>query len=146
MEESVTQRVNEYRVKKGLSVNAMAKALGIRQETLNKQLTDGGYGVSTSTISLILMHYPDISAEWLLRGRGPMERGEEAPSDKDIVSVLRENIEALKEVNELLREKIRRLEGEKDDMEGHRLLSKAAQGKVKMLGGEGKEKISNVNV
>ena len=49
MEKTVTERVNEFREQVGLSITAMAKALNIGQTTLNKQLKDDGYGVSTAT-------------------------------------------------------------------------------------------------
>lgn len=128
MEDAVTQRVNELRDKDGLSVRAFAIKLGMLQETLNKQLKEGGRGVSVSTIVLILDVYPNLSAEWLLRGEGTMERaGTPSRSDGTTIADLRDNIASLKEVNALLREKIAMLEGEKDNMEGDRLVSMAAE-------------------
>jgi len=75
MEEIVTQRVNEFREKEGLSIRAFSIKIGMLQETLNKQLKEDGRGVSISTIVLILSAYPELSAEWLLRGEGEMKKG-----------------------------------------------------------------------
>lgn len=74
MEDIVTQRVNEFRQSLGLSNRGLALKLGMLPETLNKQLKEGGYGVSVSTIVLILSTYPNLSAEWLMRGEGEMAK------------------------------------------------------------------------
>jgi hypothetical protein len=58
-----------------LSILAFSKEININQTTLNKQLKDGGCGVQVSTLTQILDTYPDLSAEWLLRGEGEMKKG-----------------------------------------------------------------------
>jgi transcriptional regulator with XRE-family HTH domain len=119
MEDVVTQRVNEFREKEGLSIRAFALKIGMLQETLNKQLKEDGRGVSISTIVLILAAYPDLSAEWLLRGEGEMKKGEEwkvtqfIPVPNKEVEQLEDHIKTLKELNAMLREKIRVMEAEK---------------------------------
>jgi len=101
MEEIVTQRVNEFREKEGLSIRAFALKIGMLQETLNKQLKEDGRGVSISTIVLILAAYPDLSAEWLLRGEGEMEKGEWKVTqyipvqDNELVNALQSHIKDL---------------------------------------------------
>ena len=121
MEEIVTQRVNEFREKEGLSIRAFALKIGMLQETLNKQLKEDGRGVSISTIVLILAAYPDLSAEWLLRGEGEMKKGDEwkvtqfIPIPNKEVEQLEDHIKTLKELNTMLREKIKVLEAEKKD-------------------------------
>jgi hypothetical protein len=78
MEDIVTQRVNEFRKSLDLSILAFSKEININQTTLNKQLKDGGCGVQVSTLKQILDTYPNLSAEWLLRGEGSMEKGANA--------------------------------------------------------------------
>lgn len=120
MEEVVTQRVNAFREKEGLSIRAFALKIGMLQETLNKQLKEDGRGVSISTIVLILAAYPDLSAEWLLRGEGDMKKGEEWKvtqfipiQNNDLVDALKDHIATLKGENERMRKEIEEYRREK---------------------------------
>lgn len=64
-------RIKEVITYSGLSDRAFALKCGIKQNTLSRQL--GGVSeVSASTINAILDNYQEISAEWLLRGKGSM--------------------------------------------------------------------------
>ena len=64
-------RIKEVIALSGLSDRAFAIKCGIKQNTLSRQL--GGVSeVSASTINAILDNYEEISAEWLLRGKGSM--------------------------------------------------------------------------
>lgn len=64
-------RIKEVIAYSGLSDRAFALKCGIKQNTLSRQL--GGVSeVSASTINTILDNYQEISAEWLLRGKGSM--------------------------------------------------------------------------
>jgi len=47
---------------------SFAKAIGIEQVTLSRQL-NGQRGVSLDVIEAVLNTFPDVSAEWLLRGQ-----------------------------------------------------------------------------
>lgn len=71
MENIVYQRVNEILNNKQVSVNALSKLAGMAQTTLNTQLR-GERALSVLVIVKILEIFPDISAEWLLRGEGEM--------------------------------------------------------------------------
>ena len=59
---------SEYR-----SVNAFSKAIGVAQTTLSG-CTNGGKDPRSSLLVAILGGLPDLSAEWLMRGEGPMYR------------------------------------------------------------------------
>ena len=138
MENMVTKRIKEFLNGIGLTVNGLSKIINIGQPTLSKQLKDGGCGASLTTIVLLLQAYPDLSAEWLLRGEGSMKREEGLvimAQNDDLVEALKENIALLKENNAMLREKVRRLEaGEKDPVAscaGYGFI--AAEGSVKEL-------------
>lgn len=81
MENNVTQRFREFMGSTGLSILAFANAIGIPQSTLNQQLNGRNgknIGVQISVITATLAAYPDLSAEWLLRGEGSMEKGANA--------------------------------------------------------------------
>lgn len=71
MENIVYQRINEILSNKRVSVNGLSKLVGMAQTTLNTQLR-GERALSVFVVVKILEVYPDISAEWLLRGEGSM--------------------------------------------------------------------------
>ena len=59
--------------RKDVSVLKLSKEIGIPQTTLNSQV-NGRSTMSVDTFEAIANHFPDISAEWLLRGEGEMLR------------------------------------------------------------------------
>ena len=68
----IKDRIREIMLIKGTkSENGFSKAIGISQKTVNNQL-NGLRSVSLDFVNAILDTYPDISAEWLLRGKGEM--------------------------------------------------------------------------
>lgn len=120
MEDIITQRVNEFRQSLGLSILAFSKAININQTTLNKQLKKGGCGVQVSTLTQILDTYTDLSAEWLLRGKGDMKKGEEwkvtqfiPVPNNELVDALKDHIATLKADNERMRKEIDEYKREK---------------------------------
>jgi hypothetical protein len=113
MEDIVTQRVNEFRQDKQMSILALSKVLEMNQTTLNKQLKDDGCGVQVSTLVKILSVYPELSAEWLLRGEGEMKKGDEwnvtqfiPIQNNELVDALKDHIATLKADNERMRKEI----------------------------------------
>lgn len=56
---------------KNTTINALSKAIGVPQTTLNKAIKSQEFA-STNLIVLILDYFPDVSAEWLMRGKGEM--------------------------------------------------------------------------
>lgn len=70
-EKVVKQRVAEVFKECKISVNALAKAIGISQTTLNDQI-NGSSKISAATLLSLADFRPDVSAEWLLRGTGEM--------------------------------------------------------------------------
>lgn len=120
MEDIVTQRVNEFRQGKQLSILALSKVLEMNQTTLNKQLKEDGCGVQVSTLVKILSAYPELSAEWLLRGEGEMKKGDEwkvtqfiPVPNNELVDALKDHIASLKAENEHLRKEIEEYRREK---------------------------------
>ena len=104
------QRVREVIIEKERSVTRFAEVIGVAQTTLNQQLVVGK--IASSTLEQILVSYPDISAEWLMRGEGGMYKG--APSqdtlnDKQVIADLTAEKERLQNQVDLLNKVINKL-------------------------------------
>lgn len=94
MENDVIQRIKQVLYSNNVSITALSKKLGIVQQTLNRQISGNG-AMPLSTIDKFLSCYPDISAEWLLRGEGNMLKSftySHAPSStKELTIYIDEN-------------------------------------------------------
>ena len=84
MENSIIQRIAEIITSKGFSDNSFAKLIGSNQRTINQQLR-GDRKLSLDTVCNVISSFGDISAEWLLRGEGNMNKSEEKNSDIHIM-------------------------------------------------------------
>ena len=84
MENSIIQRIAEIITSKGFSENSFAKQIGSNQRTINQQLR-GDRKLSLDTVCNVINSFGDISAEWLLRGEGSMNKSEEKTSDIHIM-------------------------------------------------------------
>ena len=94
-------RIKEVIALSGLSDRAFAIKCGIKQNTLSRQL--GGVSeVSASTINAILDNYEEISAEWLLRGKGSMllQKEETEPGIDKLKSIVYTIANLQDEINE----------------------------------------------
>lgn len=94
-------RIKEVIALSGLSNRAFAIKCGIKQNTLSRQL--GGVSeVSASTINAILDNYEEISAEWLLRGKGSMllQKEETEPGMDKLKSIVYTIANLQDEINE----------------------------------------------
>lgn len=69
MDSTVAQRIKSILNDKQISIAAFAKMIGMLQVTCNRQIR-GDQAVSLAIIEGFLHVFPDISAEWLLRGEG----------------------------------------------------------------------------
>lgn len=110
MENVVKQRLREILEKYGSNPTQLAKMYNLNQKTVHNQINSTTQ-LSASIILLILETYPDISAEWLMRGRGEMILSDDAEistsSDnisEDDIRLLRERIISLEAENKVLRE------------------------------------------
>lgn len=101
MESGVKQRVIDLAENKAESICGFAKAINVAQTTLSEYLNNGKIP-SFKVVNGILEAYPDVSAEWLLRGEGTMYKTTELPP-VDVSS--EESIEHSAEVARLVREK-----------------------------------------
>lgn len=76
MKNAMLERIRGIRASKAKSVNVFARLIGMSQTTVNGIML-GSRGISVDIIVAILTTFPDISAEWLMRGEGEMLRSEE---------------------------------------------------------------------
>lgn len=71
MENIIVQRVIEFLNKKKISKKDLAEILGVPNSTLTSKL-NGARGLDIDTLLAIVTHFEELSAEWLLRGKGEM--------------------------------------------------------------------------
>jgi transcriptional regulator with XRE-family HTH domain len=91
----ILQRIKRLIDAKGLNTNAFALRIGIAQTTLSTYFTKNRYP-AYETLHAILHTFPDVSAEWLMRGEGdmficdglPVFRGDESESEEDLHAAL----------------------------------------------------------
>lgn len=77
MEETIIQRINLILKENSITVTAIARKLNLSQTTLSLQLK-GERALSAHIVELILSAFPEVSAEWLLRGEGDMYKTQSA--------------------------------------------------------------------
>lgn len=91
MKDTILERLKSVIADKSNSASDFSKKIGIAQTTLSNQMKSPR-GISVEVIMLTLEHFPDISAEWLLRGKGdmlvtdnlPKFHGEESENEMDL--------------------------------------------------------------
>lgn len=92
MEKKLRERISAFMDAEGLSVNSLAKKINIQTRTLNNQLkTDTA--ISALTLLELLFQYPNLSAEWLLRGEGPMYNSKESVESEYHEMIMRQQRE-----------------------------------------------------
>jgi transcriptional regulator with XRE-family HTH domain len=101
-------RIKELIDYSGLSARAFAIKCGLKDNTFSNQL-NGVREVSLNTITSILLTFENISAEWLLRGKGEMlltpeaQKAEEpVPTPQEIIGSQQRTIESLAKALDLL--------------------------------------------
>lgn len=80
MENFTLQRIKQFLDSEKLSVNAFAKGIEMNQATVNNYFVCSRK-LSFEFIDAILEHYPNLSAEWLLRGVGEMYLSDNVATD-----------------------------------------------------------------
>ena len=101
MKESVLERINHLIDDCGESKNALANKCDMAPQTFGRYV-NGDNKITVSLVSSLLEVFPDLSAEWLLRGEGAMYKTTELPP-VDVSS--EESINHSAEVARLVREK-----------------------------------------
>lgn len=100
MEEEVKIRIREILKEFSSNPTQLSKLFGVNQKTLNSQINDTTT-LSVSTILLILNAFPEVSAEWLLRGNGEMKFSSDknksaiAQDDAELVALSRDLVNVI---------------------------------------------------
>lgn len=109
-------RIQQLKDFYGLSTRALALKCGLNQPTLDRMLK-GINALNLVCVSSILAAFPEVSAEWLLRGEGEMTKQAILTKELERINKLNNVVESLQEVidgkNETivsLNEKIKQLE------------------------------------
>jgi len=113
------QRLKEVLAYSGLSVRAFAIKCGVSQPTLDKQFK-GLRGISIDTMMSVLYAFPEVSAEWLMRGNGDMIIKTQPNSAElermnkliDTITTLQDTINAKNESIATLKDRIKQLESQ----------------------------------
>ena len=105
MECSVYQRIREFIEDNKISISKLSGMIGVPQTTLNRQLSGVGE-IPYYTIEQLVAMFPNLSAEWLLRGKGEMY----LQSNSDNLNQSASDLEKLREENLRLQGEIRALE------------------------------------
>ena len=108
MENLISQRVREFLSCNSISINSLAKQINVAQATLNPQLR-GDRTLAANIVVKILEAFPDISAEWLLRGEGEMYKANSGSAQVEATvtlsqdeSIWKAKYEAIKECYDTL--------------------------------------------
>lgn len=113
MDVSVIERINVVLKHFGKTPNGLANMLEMIPSTVNRQLK-GDQALSSKVIEGVLSVFPDVSAEWLLRGKGEMLISEQTTlakmqdtkgGESDVVehdSVWKAKYEAIKDCYDML--------------------------------------------
>ena len=93
-------RLKTYIAIKGLTEKALGEEVGSSQQMMNQYLS-GKTRIPINIVMRILEVYPELSAEWLLRGEGEMKK---AKGDKMIGNLQRMYEELLSDRDKRIRE------------------------------------------
>ena len=92
MEMTVYQRIKAYIDDNRISLNALAKTLNMNQSTVLRQVK-GEQTLSSTLVENFLKAYPDVSAEWLMRGVGTMYSNHDADDSSYMVADTHHRVE-----------------------------------------------------
>lgn len=110
MKDRIKQVVEHY----NLSTRAFALRCGLKQNTLNNQV-NGVYAITLSTVEAVLNTFPEVSADWLLQGKGEMLLSDSKESERiekmtDTIAVLTDSIVEKNKTIENLKARIAEIE------------------------------------
>lgn len=103
---TLLERISEIIKAKGYSPRSFAITIGFNYSTLNNYLTGRRTTIDCELVEKTLMSIGDISAEWLLRGKGEMLISANQPNDGSCerISMLVDTITTLqKTINEQMK-------------------------------------------
>ena len=116
---TINGRIREIILSAGITDSAFAKRMGVTQSVI-ASMFQRGTEPSAKVLTSILLTYEDISAEWLLRGKGQMLLSEVTPDPNieqmkrlvDTITTLQGIITEQTKTNQLLTEELKKAKGE----------------------------------
>ena len=116
---TINGRIREIILSAGITDSAFAKRIGVTQSVI-ASMFQRGTEPSAKVLTSILLTYEDISAEWLLRGKGQMLLSEVTPDPNieqmkrlvDTITTLLGIITEQTITNQLLTEELKKAKGE----------------------------------
>ena len=117
---TINGRIREIILSAGITDSAFAKRIGVTQSVI-ASMFQRGTEPSAKVLTSILLTYEDISAEWLLRGKGQMLLLSEVTPDPNIeqmkrlvdtITTLQGIITEQTKTNQLLTEELKKAKGE----------------------------------
>ena len=116
---TINGRIREIILSAGITDSAFAKRIGVTQSVI-ASMFQRGTEPSAKVLTSILLTYEDISAEWLLRGKGQMLLSEVTPDPNieqmkrlvDSITTLQGIITEQTKTNQLLTEELKKAKGE----------------------------------
>lgn len=116
---TINGRIREIILSAGITDSAFAKRIGVTQSVI-ASMFQRGTEPSAKILTSILLTYEDISAEWLLRGKGQMLLSEVTPDPNieqmkrlvDTITTLQGIITEQTKTNQLLTEELKKAKGE----------------------------------
>ena len=113
MHDIVTQRLNQFLVEKNITYKELSGMILMSETSLCRKLT-GSRSLDLHTLISIVACLPDVSPEWLLRGKGRVCNSSSSISSDVLVeelkmenNLLKRKIQVLQELLEFKMEKIR---------------------------------------
>ena len=113
MHDIVTQRLNQFLVEKNITYKELSGMILMSETSLCRKLT-GSRSLDLHTLISIVACWPDVSSEWLLRGKGRGCNSSSSISSDVLVeelkmenNLLKRKIQVLQELLEFKMEKIR---------------------------------------
>lgn len=101
----VLERLKEYLDAKEITVAAFERAAGLSNASFRKTL-QSGKGIGTDKLENILSIYPDLSAEWLLRGNGPMLCGGDKMTDNKLFEICKKLVTLFEQKDQVINDLI----------------------------------------
>lgn len=112
---NILERIKEFISIKGLTPRAFAIKIDFNYSTLNNYLTGRRSTIDLELVNKTLSSFENLSAEWLLRGKGEMLLTSEQPTssnESDRLSKLIDTIAFQQDTINNLQRKIKELEAE----------------------------------
>jgi len=99
---SINQRIGDLMHQLKISTSELAKSLNVTRVAVNKWVSSNS-SIRSDSLENLLNAYPEVSAEWLLTGKGEMIKKPPDLPLNDQLQTEKEKNQLLKELNESLK-------------------------------------------